>query len=98
MSETTEEVVEETTAVVEEVVEEATPVVETDPVAALTADLQRLQAEYANYRKRVERDRTWHMNLQLVLFLLNFLQFLMMLTALSSTTNLQVASRQSQIS
>jgi len=26
-------------------------------VAALTADLQRLQAEYANYRKRVERDR-----------------------------------------
>lgn len=28
-----------------------------DPVAALTADLQRLQAEYANYRKRVERDR-----------------------------------------
>ncbi len=31
---------------------------ETDPVAALTADLQRLQAEYANYRKRVERDRS----------------------------------------
>jgi molecular chaperone GrpE len=28
-----------------------------DPVATLTADLQRLQAEYANYRKRVERDR-----------------------------------------
>jgi molecular chaperone GrpE len=39
-------------------VEEAAPVQETDPVAALTADLQRLQAEYANYRKRVERDRT----------------------------------------
>ena len=58
MSETTEEVVEETTAVVAEVVEEAAPVLETDPVAALTADLQRLQAEYANYRKRVERDRT----------------------------------------
>ena len=38
-------------------VEEAAPVQETDPVAALTADLQRLQAEYANYRKRVERDR-----------------------------------------
>ncbi len=36
---------------------EAAPVQETDPVAALTADLQRLQAEYANYRKRVERDR-----------------------------------------
>jgi molecular chaperone GrpE len=29
-----------------------------DPVASLTADLQRLQAEYANYRKRVERDRS----------------------------------------
>ena len=41
---------------VDEVVE-AAPVQETDPVAALTADLQRLQAEYANYRKRVERDR-----------------------------------------
>ena len=41
---TTSEVVES----VEEVVE-AAPVQETDPVAALTADLQRLQAEYANY-------------------------------------------------
>jgi molecular chaperone GrpE len=30
----------------------------TDPVSALTADLQRLQAEYANYKKRVERDRS----------------------------------------
>ena len=28
-----------------------------DLTATLTADLQRLQAEYANYRKRVERDR-----------------------------------------
>lgn len=28
-----------------------------DVVAVLTSDLQRLQAEYANYRKRVERDR-----------------------------------------
>jgi molecular chaperone GrpE len=43
--------------VVEEAVEEVVPGQETDPVAALTADLQRLQAEYANYRKRVERDR-----------------------------------------
>lgn len=41
----------------QETVEGAAPVQETDPVAALTADLQRLQAEYANYRKRVERDR-----------------------------------------
>jgi molecular chaperone GrpE len=43
-----------TEEVVEEVVE---PGQEADPVATLTADLQRLQAEYANYRKRVERDR-----------------------------------------
>ena len=55
MSDNTSEVI---TEEVEEVVEEAAPVQETDPVAALTADLQRLQAEYANYRKRVERDRT----------------------------------------
>jgi molecular chaperone GrpE len=35
------------------------PVVETpvDPITELTADLQRIQAEYANYRKRVDRDR-----------------------------------------
>lgn len=33
------------------------PASESDPIAELTADLQRLQAEYANYRKRVERDR-----------------------------------------
>jgi molecular chaperone GrpE len=31
---------------------------EIDPLTVMTADLQRLQAEYANYRKRVERDRT----------------------------------------
>jgi len=28
-----------------------------DPVSELTADLQRVHAEYANYRRRVERDR-----------------------------------------
>jgi molecular chaperone GrpE len=54
-------VTEESTPVVEDTVEEvvevAAPDQETDPVAALTADLQRLQAEYSNYRKRVERDR-----------------------------------------
>jgi molecular chaperone GrpE len=59
---TTEDVVEEnlnTTA--EEVISEEgvveAPGQEVDPVVALTADLQRLQAEYSNYRKRVERDR-----------------------------------------
>ena len=48
---TTNEVVEDVNEVIE------APGQETDPVASLTADLQRLQAEYANYRKRVERDR-----------------------------------------
>ena len=49
------------TDVVEEVAENVVveaPGQDTDPVATLTADLQRLQAEYANYRKRVERDRS----------------------------------------
>jgi molecular chaperone GrpE len=50
----TEDVSTETS--VEDVVA-AAPDKVTDPVAALTTDLQRLQAEYANYRKRVERDR-----------------------------------------
>ena len=40
---------------VNEALNEATVVV--DEVATLTSDLQRLQAEYANYRKRVDRDR-----------------------------------------
>ena len=57
MSDATDQVVEETTPVVDEVVIEAAPDQVIDPAAALTADLQRLQAEYANYRKRVERDR-----------------------------------------
>ena len=39
-------------------VQEVTPDQVTDPVVTLTNDLQRLQAEYANYRKRVERDRS----------------------------------------
>lgn len=38
-------------------VDEALAEVEVDEVAVLTADLQRVQAEYANYRKRVDRDR-----------------------------------------
>ena len=39
-------------------VDEALASVETkDPVEVLTEDLQRLTAEYANYRKRVDRDR-----------------------------------------
>ena len=41
---------------VNEALSEAT--VEVDEVTTLTADLQRVQAEYANYRQRVDRDRT----------------------------------------
>ncbi|CAB4725221.1 unannotated protein [freshwater metagenome] len=40
-----------------EVIDDVVPDQAADPVATLTNDLQRLQAEYANYRKRVERDR-----------------------------------------
>jgi len=47
----------DTTQPVDEVVEEVVPDQIIDPVATLTNDLQRLQAEYANYRKRIERDR-----------------------------------------
>ena len=43
---------------VTELVDDVTPDQITDPVVTLTYDLQRLQAEYANYRKRVERDRS----------------------------------------
>ena len=48
----------ETKLPVDEKVVEVTPDQVTDPVVTLTNDLQRLQAEYANYRKRVERDRS----------------------------------------
>jgi molecular chaperone GrpE len=48
----------EETSVEESVVEDVAPDQVTDPVVTLTNDLQRLQAEYANYRKRVERDRS----------------------------------------
>ena len=41
-----------------EVIDDVVPDQAADPVATLTNDLQRLQAEYANYRKRVERDRS----------------------------------------
>jgi len=51
-----EDLVTEVSDLVEESIAEPGQV--TDPVSALTADLQRLQAEYANYKKRVERDRS----------------------------------------
>ncbi len=40
-----------------ETVEDVVPDQIIDPILTLTNDLQRLQAEYANYRKRIERDR-----------------------------------------
>ena len=46
----------EATNTTEEVIAE--PGQAPDPVSARTADLHRLQAEYANYKKRVERDRS----------------------------------------
>lgn len=47
-----------------------TQVAPVDPVAALTNDLQRLQAEYQNYRKRVERDRVISSELALAAILI----------------------------
>ena len=41
----------------EEVTEVSAATESIDPVAALTEDIQRLQAEYSNYKKRVDRDR-----------------------------------------
>ena len=64
---------EETTT---EVVTEEVAAESKDPVAALTEDLQRLQAEFANYRKRVERDRTLAAELAISSVLLEFLAVL----------------------
>jgi len=64
---------EETTT---EVVTEEAATESVDPVAALTDDLQRLQAEYANYRKRVERDRSLSAEVAISSVLLEFLAIL----------------------
>ncbi len=64
---------EETTT---EVVTEEAATESKDPVAALTEDLQRLQAEYANYRKRVERDRTLAAEVAISSVLIEFLAIL----------------------
>lgn len=64
---------EETTT---EVVTEEVAAESKDPVAALTEDLQRLQAEFANYRKRVERDRTLAAEVAISSVLLDFLAVL----------------------
>ncbi len=59
-----------------DVVTEEAATKSTDPVAALTEDLQRLQADYANYRKRVERDRTLAAEVAISSVLLEFLAVL----------------------
>ena len=47
-----------------------------DQVTALTEDLQRLQAEFANYRKRVERDRAQASEVAISSVLFEFLAIL----------------------
>jgi len=59
---------------VDEALNEATVVA--DEVATLTSDLQRLQAEYANYRKRVDRDRVSTTEFAFATVLLEFLPIL----------------------
>jgi molecular chaperone GrpE len=59
---------------VDEALSEATVVV--DEVTTLTADLQRLQAEYANYRKRVDRDRVSTTEFAFAAVLMEFLPVL----------------------
>jgi molecular chaperone GrpE len=54
----------------------ADPVGPIDPVAALTNDLQRLQAEYQNYRKRVDRDRALVSDLAIAAVLMELLPVL----------------------
>lgn len=59
---------------VNEALSEAT--VEVDEVTTLTADLQRVQAEYANYRKRVDRDRVATTEFAFAAVLMEFLPVL----------------------
>lgn len=59
---------------VDEALSEASVVV--DEVATLTSDLQRLQAEYANYRKRVDRDRVSTTEFAFAAVLIEFLPVL----------------------
>jgi len=59
---------------VDEVLNETTT--EVDVVATLTSDLQRLQAEYANYRKRVDRDRVSTTEFAFAAVLMEFLPVL----------------------
>jgi molecular chaperone GrpE len=60
----------------EEVISEEAVAEVVDPVTALTEDLQRLQAEFANYRKRIERDRSLASDLAISSVLFEFLAIL----------------------
>ena len=60
----------------EEVVSDEAVAEVVDPVTALTEDLQRLQAEFANYRKRIERDRSLASDLAISSVLFEFLAIL----------------------
>jgi len=60
----------------EEVVSDEAVVEVVDPVTALTEDLQRLQAEFANYRKRIERDRSLASDLAISSVLFEFIAIL----------------------
>ena len=75
----------ESTELQEELTEELQNVAESEAAAAevvedlsavLTADLQRLQAEYANYRKRVDRDRALAHDISIATVLSEFLPVL----------------------
>ena len=59
---------------VEEVLSEAATL--TDEAASLKNDLQRLQAEYSNYRKRVDRDRVSTTEFAFAAVLMEFLPVL----------------------
>ena len=60
----------------EEVVSDEAVAEVVDPVTALTEDLQRLQAEFANYRKRIERDRSLASDLAISSVLFEFIAIL----------------------
>lgn len=84
---------EETTT---EVVTEEAATESVDPVAALTEDLQRLQAEYANYRKRVERDRALSADVAISSSYLSFWRFWMTSIERQHTTNSLAVSKRWQ--
>lgn len=76
MSDETSSVVTEESAPLEDSQESSGGASPVDPVAALTNDLQRLQAEYQNYRKRVDRDRALASELAVAAFLVELLPIL----------------------